>query len=107
MMVAVTIITAVAEKETAKQAILTRLREAGATNAVMPASLDIADDNAQAALDDLLAAGTVREARAGLYFAEEAAKKETAPGTGFVVLLAIIIILSIGASVVALATAAG
>ena len=105
-MVAVTIITAATEKETATQAILKRLREAGATNAVMPASLEINEQN-RAALDDLLAAGTVREVRSGLYYAEEATKKETAAGSGFVALLAILIIISVVASLIALATTAG
>jgi hypothetical protein len=98
-----TMITVMAQKETAKHALLAQLREAGATNAAMPASLDAESGHAKAALADLLAAGTVKEARPGLYFAEEALARSARPGSGFVALLAILVIISITASVIALA----
>ena len=101
-MVAVHMITAMAQQETAKQAILKQLHEAGATNAAMPASVEIDGDDAQAALAALLAAGTVHEARTGLYYAEDAGKAAS-PGSGLVALLAILILISIAASVIALA----
>ena len=43
-MVAITVITATAHAETAKQAILKRLHDADATNAAMPASVEIDSD---------------------------------------------------------------
>ena len=74
-MVAVHMITALAQKETAKQTILKQLREAGATSAPMPGSVELDGEEAEAALAELIAAGTVHEARPGLYFVDEAAKK--------------------------------
>jgi hypothetical protein len=106
-MVAVHLITAAAQAETAKQAILKRLREAGATSARMPGSLEIENDDAQAALTALLDKGEVREARPGLYYLGEAKTKEAKPGNGFVALLAILIATSFTASLVTLAMAAG
>lgn len=102
-MVAVHLITTLAQKETAKQAILKQLRDAGATSSQMPGSLEIDGDEAQAALAELLAAGTVKEARAGSYYLGDVEKKEAKPGIGFVVLLAILIVLSFTASLVAIA----
>ena len=102
-MVAVHIMTTVAQGESAKHAILKRLREADATSAAMPASIDIATAEAQAALADLLAAGTIREARNGLYYIDEAGKAAASGGGGFTVLLVILVALSIVASVIALA----
>ena len=101
-MVAVHLITAMAQEETAKQVILKQLREAGASSAAMPASVEIDSDEAEAALAGLLAAGTVHEARTGLYYADEASKPVN-PGSGFVALLAILVILSVIASAVTLA----
>ena len=102
-MVAVHMITAVAQKDTAKQALLKRLREYGATSPQMPGSLDIESDEAQAALAELLASGSIRTARPGLYFLDETKKKESKPGNGFVALLVILISLSFTASFIALA----
>ena len=98
---------AVAQKETAKQAILKQLREHGAASATMPGSVEAESDGAQAALADLIAAGTVHEARPGLYYLDETKAKPPQPGNDFVALLAILIIASITASLVALAAAAG
>src|SRR4029450_1538393 len=104
-MVPVHMITAVAQKETAKQVIVNRLREAGGTSAAMPASLDLDRDDARAALADLAAAGTVCEARTGLYYIdEETAKKAPRPGNGFVALLAVLVTLSVMASLIAVMT---
>ena len=86
-MVAVHLITTLAQKETAKQAILKQLRDAGATSSQMPGSLEIDGD----------------EARAGSYYLGDVEKKEAKPGIGFVVLLAILIVLSFTASLVAIA----
>jgi hypothetical protein len=101
-MVAVHIMATAAQAESAKQAILKRLREADATSAAMPASIEIDSDEAQAALAALLAAGTVHQARNGLYYVDEAAKT-TSPGGGFAALLAILVVISIVASAIALA----
>lgn len=98
---------AIAQKETAKQAILMQLRETGATCAAMPGSLDAETDDAKAALAELLAAGVVREVRAELYYLDETKVKAARPGNGFVTLLAILIIASVTASLVALAASAG
>jgi hypothetical protein len=106
-MVAASMITALAQKETAKQSLLKQLRETGATSPQMPGSLEVDGDKSQAALADLLAAGSVREARPGLYYLDETKAKEAKPGNGFVALLAILIIISITASLVALAVSAG
>ena len=104
-MVPVHVITALAQTETAKETILKQLREAGATSAAMPGSVALDGDDAQSALAELVAAGTVQEARTGLYYVDESAKKATMPGNGFVALLAILVLASITASVVALAAA--
>jgi competence protein ComGC len=101
-MVAVHIMTTVAQQETAKQAILKRLREADATSPAMPASIEIDNEEAQAALAELLAAGTVREARNGLYYAEESKAGTAGNGFGFAALLAVLVIISVTASVIAL-----
>ena len=74
-MVALNLVTTMAHKETAKQALLKQLREAGATSPQMPGSLEVDGEEAQAALAELLAAGTVKEARAGAYYLGEAAVK--------------------------------
>ena len=105
-MVAVHLITALAQKETAKQALLKQLQEAGATSPQMPGSLEIDGDEAKAALAELLAAGTVREARPGAYYLGETVTKTARPGLGFIALLAILIVLSFMASLVALAMSA-
>jgi hypothetical protein len=102
-MVAVHRITALAQKETARQAILKRLREAGATSAAMPASIDLDGEQAEAALAELLAAYNVREARTGLYYVDESAKKDARPGQPFVALLAVLIAISFAASLIAIA----
>jgi hypothetical protein len=106
-MVAITVITAAAHKETAKQAIIKRLRDAEASNAAMPSSLEVDSDDAKSALDDLLAAGKVREARAGLYFLDESAAKAAAPGLPFVIILAFLVIASCIASLVAIVSTSG
>jgi len=105
-MVAVTVITAASHKETAKQAIIKRLREAEANNAAMPASVEIDSDDAKAALDDLLSAGNVREARAGLYYLDESASRAASPGMPFVVLLSMLVLGSFAASLIAIASTA-
>ena len=94
---------AVAQKETAKAAILKQLREYGATSAAMPGSVEAESEDAQAALADLLSGGEVHEARPGLYYLDETKAKPPRPGSGFVALLAILIIVSVTASLVALA----
>ena len=106
-MVAVHMITAVAQKETAKKALLKQLRENGATSPQMPGSLEVDSDDAQAALAELLASGDIREARPGLYFLDETKAKEAKPGNSFVALLAILIVISFMASLVALAVSSG
>ena len=106
-MVAITVITAAAHTETAKQAILKRLHDADATNSAMPASVEIDSDDAEKALADLLAAGKVREARSGLYYLDESAARTARPGLPFVVLLSILVTLSFAASLIALAVRAG
>lgn len=103
-MVPLTIITATAHKETAKQALIKRLRDSEASNAAMPASVEIDSDEARSALDDLLAAGKVREARAGLYYLDDSAAKAASPGLPFVIILALLIIASCVASLIAIAT---
>lgn len=105
-MVAVHLVTAVAHKETAKQAILKRLREAGATSAVMPSSVEVDSDDAQAALADLLATEKVKQARPGLFYLAEVKDKDTA-GSGFLALLIVIVALSLIASVFTLAATLG
>ena len=106
-MVAVHLITTLAHKETAKQAILKQLREASATTPHMPGSLDLSGDQAQAALAELMADGIVKEARSGRYYLDEAKAKDVEPGNGFVALLAILLIISFTASIVALAVTEG
>jgi hypothetical protein len=107
-MVAVHMLVAAAGKETAKQAMLKRLREAGATSAAMPASLDADEEHSRAALATMLEAGTLRQARPGLYFIdEEAVKKEPRPGNSFIALLALLIAVSFTASLITIASAAG
>jgi hypothetical protein len=100
-------ITAIAQKEAAKQALLKQLREYGATSPQMPRSLDVESDEAQAALAELLASGGIREARPGLFYLDEAKAKEASPGNSFVALLAILVIISFTASLVALAVSGG
>ena len=95
---------AVAQKETAKQAILKQLRDYGATSAQMPGSVEVDGDGAEAALADLLSRGEVHQARPGLYYLDENKAKVAKPGNGFVALLAILIVISFTASLVALAT---
>ena len=106
-MVPMNVITIAAHKETAKQAILKQLRESGATSPQMPGSIAVETDDSQAALADLLASGAVREARTGLYYLDPSQVKEASPGHGFVALLAILIMISFIASLVALAARAG
>lgn len=106
-MVAITVITATAHKETAKQAIVKRLHEAEATNAAMPASVDIDGEDAETALAELLAAGRVREARAGLYYLDDSAAQAARPGLPFVILLVALISVSFAASLIVLAVRAG
>lgn len=103
----VTVIAATAPKETAKQAIVKRLHEAAATNVAMPASVEIDSDDAETALAELIAAGKVREARAGLYYLDESAARAARPGLPFVVLLAALVSVSFAASLIALAVSAG
>ena len=105
-MVAVHMITALAQKETAKKALLKQLMDAGATSRQMPGSLDLEGDEAQAALSELLASGTVKEARAGAYYLGDIAVKQPSSGLGFVALLAILIVVSFTASLIALASRA-
>lgn len=106
-MIPMNVITVAAHKETARQVILERLRDQGATSPAMPASLDLTSDSAESALADLLAKGEVRQARAGLYFLARKNAKAQKPEHGFLVLTAILIASSIVASVVALAVHAG
>lgn len=106
-MVAVTVITATDHQETAKQAIVKRLRDADATNAAMPASVEIDSEDAEAALAQLLAAGKVRQARSGLYYLDVSAAKAAGPGVPFVILLVTLVSLSFAASLIALAINAG
>ena len=106
-MVPVHMLNAIAQKETAKQAILKRLREADATSAAMPGSVEIDGKVAETALADLLASGMVREARTGLYYVDREKAEEARPGNGFVALLAILIVISFTASLVAIAATAG
>ena len=106
-MVSVHLVTALAQKETAKQSLLNQLREAGATSPQMPGSLEIDDDEEQTALAELMAAGTVKEARPGAYYLGETATKTARPGLGFIALLAILIVLSFMASLVAIALTQG
>ena len=106
-MVPMHVITAATHKESAKQAILKRLREAEATNVAMPASVDIDSEDAEAALGELIASGKVREARAGAYYLDESARKAARPGIPFIVLLAALVLTSFTASLVAIAVRAG
>lgn len=106
-MVPVTVIAAAAHKETARQGIVKRLREAEATNAAMPASVDTDSEDAETALAELIAGGKVREARAGLYYLDESAAKAARPGLPFIALLVTLIALSFAASLVALAVGTG
>jgi hypothetical protein len=104
----VPVIAAAARKAAAREAILKRLRENGATNAAMPRSLDTETEDAKAALTALLQAGTLREPRPNLFFIDEQAAKKTAePGSGFVALVAILVALSFAASLIALASTLG
>jgi hypothetical protein len=100
------ILNAVAQKESAKQAILKQLREHGATSVAMPGSVEAEGDDAKAALAELLAGGEVHETPANLYYLDETKAKTPRPGNGFVALLAILVIVSIAASMVALAATA-
>jgi hypothetical protein len=106
-MVAVNVITAAAHKETAKQAIIKRLRDAEANNAAMPASVEIDSDDAKTALGDLIASGKVREARTGLYYLGDSASKAASPGLPFVIILSILILGSFAASMIAIAGTGG
>ena len=106
-MVAVHLLTTLAHKETAKQAILKQLREAGSTSSHMAGSLNIDSDDAQSALAELLADGKVKQARAGLYYLGEAEAKEARPGSGLIALLAMLIVISFTASLVAIAVTQG
>ena len=106
-MVAVHLITAVAQKETTRQALLKQLRETGATSPQVPVSLNIDGDEAQAALAELLAAGKVKEARNGSYYLGEIGTKEARPGSGLVALLVILVIISFTASLIAFAVSSG
>lgn len=101
------LITAIAHKESTKQALLKQLRDNGATSPQMPGSLEVESDEAQAALAELLASGGIREARPGFYYLAASKAKEGRPGAGFVALLAILIGISFTASLVALAIRAG
>jgi hypothetical protein len=108
VMVAMNMLVAAAGKEPAKQAMLKRLRESGATSPAMPGSLDSDDEHSQSALAQMLEAGTLREARPGLSFIdEETAKKEPRPGNGFIALLALLVAISFAALIVAIASTAG
>ncbi len=102
-MVAVHLITAAAPAETAKQAILKRLREAEATSPAMPASVGLDSDEAEAALAELVAGGKVREAREGLFYVDDSKQKAARPGLPFVALLAVLVAISFAASLVAIA----
>ena len=102
-----TMITAVAHKEAAKQAILKQLRETGATSAQMPGSVEADSDDAKAALAELLSSGSVGEARPGLYYLDESKAKVAKPGNSFMALLAILIAISFTASLIALAVRTG
>jgi len=98
-----TINAAAVQKQAARQKIIKQLQGAGATSTQMPGSLEVETDEAQEALADLLAKGEVREARAGLFYLDEAKVKEAQSGNGFVALLVILIVVSVTASVIALA----
>lgn len=102
-----TINAAAAQKQAARHKIIRQLREVGATSAQMPGSVDVDSDSAQEALADLLAKGEVREARAGLYYLDESKVKDAKPGNGFVALLVILVVVSVMASVIALAARPG
>lgn len=106
-MVPLTTLNAAAQKETARQSLLKQLRDTGAASPQMPGSLEVETDEAEAALADLLASGEIREARPGLYYLDPAKAKEPRPGNGFVALLAILVIVSFTASMLALAVGAG
>jgi hypothetical protein len=101
------ILHAAAQQETAKAAILKQLREQGSASATMPGSVDAGTDDAKAALSALIEAGAVHEARPGLFYLDETKAKPPRQGSGFVALLAILIIASITASLIALAATAG
>ena len=83
------------------------MREAAATSPLMPGSLNVEGDDAQAALAELLASGGIHERRPGLYYLDESKAKTAKPGNSFVALLAILIVISFTASLVALAVSAG
>lgn len=104
---AAVMITAMAHKEGAKQALLKQLRDLGATSPQMPGSLEVDSDGAQTALAALLASGSIREVRPGLFYLAESKAMEGRPGAGFIALLAILIVISFTASLVALAIRAG
>ena len=106
-MVPMQMLHAAAQKETAKAAILKQLRDQGSASAAMPGSVDAESDDAKAALSALIEAGAVHEARPGFYFLDETAAKPPRQGSGFVALLAILIIASITASLIALAATVG
>ena len=106
-MVTVHLVATLAHKETAKQALLKQLQEAGATSPQMPGSLEIDGNEAQAALAELLAAGRIKAARAGAYYLNDAERKESKPGIVFVALLVTLILLSFTASLVALVAGPG
>ena len=104
----VPVIAAAARKAAAREAILKRLRENGATNAAMPCSLDPETEDAKAALTGLLQGGTLREPRPNLYFIDDKAAKKTAkPGSRFVALVAILVAVSFAASLIAIASTPG
>ena len=102
-----TIDAATMQKQSARAAILKQLREAGATSAQMPGSVDVDSDAAQEALADVLAKGEVREARAGLYYLDESKVKGANPGNGFMALLIILVVISVMASFIAIVAVAG
>ena len=94
-----------ASQQAAREKLLAQLREAGATSAAMPASVELDGDEAEQAMSQLLEAGTVREARRGLYFIDESKRREGQDGLGFKLLLILLVCVSIMASAVAMLAA--
>ena len=107
MAVPIHVIMAGAQQHAAREKLLAQLREAGANSAPLAASLDVEGDEGQSALDELLKAGTVHEARRGLYFIDESRKAEQHAGLGFKLLLVLLVAISIVASAATMLAAAG
>lgn len=98
-MIPATIITTLAAHHlSAREALLSQLREAGATSAAKPAPLTIEGEDAERALRELLEAGVVREAGRGLFYIDESNRPKRQAGLGLKLFLILLVTVSLVAS---------